>query len=520
MGKNEIVQKTRPFIEQYKEWKLKELTNIITYTNAMLKKIKLFLFENQTVKQTVLKNTFWLGFGNIAGRLIRAVVIIYTARKLGAADYGIFSYALSLAAFFTLFSDIGVNAILTKEGAKKPLLRYEYFSTIFFIKIVLLIISLLLIFLLAPIFTKIPEALPLIPIIAFILIFDAIREFSSAYTRALEKMELEAGVFIFTNIAVVIFSLAALIIKPTIFTLTIGYAAGSALGALAMVLVLRKEYKNVFGYFNKKLIYPIISAAWPFAFLGLLGGIMINMDMIMLGWMRTAQELGFYAAAQKPVLLLYLVPSIIATSIFPVFSRFSAKDTTALFRSIIEKVITLIIAVALPLIFGGIILSQEIIQIIYGNEYLPSIPAFQILILTILFIYPGTIIGNAIFAYDKQKSFLGAVFAGAVGNFFLNMLLIPYYGITGAALATIAAQILNNGILWRSMKKINNFKTLTNLKKVIPAAVFMAFFTLTLKWLELNFFLNVILSAALYISALYAMKEKLLLEIIRLKHRL
>lgn len=68
----------------------------------MLKRIKSFLFENQTVRQTVAKNTFWLTVSNVGGRLLRAVIIIYAARVLGAGEWGAFSYAITLAAFLTV----------------------------------------------------------------------------------------------------------------------------------------------------------------------------------------------------------------------------------------------------------------------------------------------------------------------------------------------------------------------------------------------------------------------------------
>lgn len=60
----------------------------------MFAKIKSLPLKNKTLRQTVLKNTFWLAFLNIGGRLLRAIVIIYSARVLGAAEWGAFNYAI------------------------------------------------------------------------------------------------------------------------------------------------------------------------------------------------------------------------------------------------------------------------------------------------------------------------------------------------------------------------------------------------------------------------------------------
>jgi len=72
----------------------------------MIRKITSFLFENRGTRQRIVKNTFWLFAGELFGRVLRAVIVIYAARALGVTEYGIFSYAVTLAAFFSIFSDI------------------------------------------------------------------------------------------------------------------------------------------------------------------------------------------------------------------------------------------------------------------------------------------------------------------------------------------------------------------------------------------------------------------------------
>ena len=87
----------------------------------MFKKIKQFLFKNSSAKQTVAKNTFWLSVSNFGGRIIKAVIIIYAARVLGTAGYGVFSYALTLASFLTLLLPP------LKVHLKKPCIQISFF---------------------------------------------------------------------------------------------------------------------------------------------------------------------------------------------------------------------------------------------------------------------------------------------------------------------------------------------------------------------------------------------------------
>ena len=173
----------------------------------MFKYLNIFrglLFSNTGVTQTIAKNTFWLFFGQIASRLLRAAIVIYAARILGAASWGAFSYALGIATFLTTFSDIGINALITKESSRNPQLKDQYLSTAFFIKIGLVIILVVGLIIYFPKLVKIEEAAAIMPILIFVFAFDTLRDLGSAISRALEKMQIEAGIQIFTNLAIVV----------------------------------------------------------------------------------------------------------------------------------------------------------------------------------------------------------------------------------------------------------------------------------------------------------------------------
>ena len=474
-----------------------------------MRNIKSILFENKSLRQTVLKNTFWLTFGNIISRLIRAVLIIYAARILGVAGYGVFSYALSIAGFFSIFADIGITPLLTRESARNPKERIYYLSTGFFIKLVFILISTFLILFAAPLIAKIEGASELFSIIIFLFAFDTLRDFFFGFTRGIEKMEIEAGVNILTNLAILALGGAALIFAPTSRMLTIGYTIGSGAGLIILLLVLRKYLQNLWRSFRVNLIKPILTQAWPFALAGLLGTIMLNTDMIMLGWLKGAEEVGLYSAAQKIVLLFYLLPGFLAVSLFPSFSRLAGHDNEK-FRSILEKGVSAALLIAFPLAVGGIILAPQIINLIYGAPYLPASPAFSILLFTFFLVFPGVFIANAIFAYNRQKVFTAYVGAGAVGNIILNFLLIPLYGILGSAIATIGSQLLANGLNWFALKRINNFRILVYLPKILAATLVMAAGAFTLHVLGVNVILNIISGVIIYFAVLKILKEPLL----------
>jgi O-antigen/teichoic acid export membrane protein len=480
----------------------------------MLHRLKELLFQNRSTRQTITKNVFWLSVSQVGSRLIRAVIIIYAARILGAAEYGVFSYALGLAGFFTIFADIGISQILTREIVQKPEEKKSYFSTAFWIKIFLLAITALIVIGVAPYFSKIEAAKILMPFIAIIVIFDGLREFSLALFRAREKMELEALVNIVTNIAITFFGFVVLQMAAGSKSLTLSYAFSVAMGFTVALVIARKQFANIFTHFQKSLIKPILNSAYPIALLGFLGVFMLNTDIIMLGWWRSAEEIGYYSAGQKIIQLLYTLPAILATSTFPVLSRFVSNKENDKIKALMEKAMSVAFFIAVPVFVGGVVLAKPLIGFVYGQEYLPATSAFQILLFTPFFIFPQIFLGNFILAHNEQRRLKLPVALGSVGNIAFNALMIPAYGIVGSAIATNIAQFLNVGLTWRVAKKINYFSTLRYLKKIIASAIIMGIFSLILNKIGANVIINMVLSAGIYFGALYLLREKILEEII------
>jgi O-antigen/teichoic acid export membrane protein len=480
----------------------------------MFEKIKRFLFKNTTAKQTVAKNTIWLGISNFGGRLIKAGVIIYAARILGTSGYGVFSYAVTLAGFLTLFMDPGINGILIRDASKAPdEKRRVIFGTALVIKLFLLFIGVAIIIFVAPLFTTLPGAKVLLPIVAIILALDTIREFFFSLIRAMEKMEKEAGIFLLTNLGILAFGFLFLYIARNVESFSWGYVVGDAIGTATAVFVLRDYLKKVFSQFDGRLVLPLLQAAWPFAISGVLGLLFTNIDILIISWIRSASEVGIYSAAIRIIQTLYLIPGIIQFTILPLLSRLAKKDDTK-FRTVLERTLGIIFLTSIPLALGGMLLGSPIMELIFGGPYRTGGLAFDILMVTLLFDFPASILINALFAYDHQKTLIISSALGGAVNVILDFALIPSFGIAGSAAATLIAQIVNNGYLWFAMKKINYFKVLPQLWKVIMAGVIMAAGTLGLMLTGVHLIFNIIISAAIYCLLLKILREPLLKELV------
>ena len=474
-------------------------------------KVKAFLFYNRTTKQTLAKNTFWLAVSNFGGRIIRAFIVIYAARVLGAVGWGAFSYAVTLAAFLTIFTDFGINSLLTREASKEidPQTRARLLSTTFILKLVSVLIGVLIVIFFAPYLITLKEALPILPIVAFVLLFDTLRDFAFSVTRSLEKMEWEAASFIFTNVAILVFGLIFLKLDPTVSSFTFAYAAGSAAGTVVTFWAIRKHLGQLLRGFTKSLVRPILVSAWPFALSGILGALMVNTDVLIIGWLRPAAEVGFYSAAQRIILLLYIIPGVLSTSIFPLLSRLASKDDKRTIRTVVESSLTSVFLVALPIMSGGIILAEPLTRLVFGPEYLPGTLSLQILLLTVPLNFAAIILSNLVFAYNEQKKLAIYAAIGGILNIILDLAFIPLWGIAGSSFATFCVQLVSMSYLWWVAKRIVPFELLPRIRKMVVASVLMCGGLVLLLPLHLKVLPLIGGGAIFYFAVLYFWREPL-----------
>lgn len=477
-----------------------------------MEKLKSFLFENQTVKQTLLKNSFWLFASESAARLLKLALVIYAARVLGASGWGVFSYAISVGALLMIFSDMGINNLLVREMSQKKAGFQNLISTMLLLKVSILSVSVLLVIFISPIISNVPEAATLFPIIAIIFFFDIMREIGLTVNRALEKMERDMVVKTVTNALILGLGILFLKIEVSPKSVALAYAIGSAVGFTTIAFMIRKHIKEFLGVGDVKLVGSIIKTAWPFVFIIFLGAIMGNMDIYMLGVWKDSTEIGLYASIQRMQNFIILIPSTIAVAILPLMSRLIVTDKTQS-RMVLEKTLALIMLIGLPIALGGMILADQIIPSVFGQDYLGAIPIMQVLMLMMLASFPLFLLSNAIFTHNRQKELVSAYVLGILVNILLNFLLIPQFGAVGASVATLASTAIVTAVVLKKLKTISYFEIIPKLKIAFLATLVMALATLALKHFGVNFIVNIGISSVIYFSALFLLKEPIIGEL-------
>jgi O-antigen/teichoic acid export membrane protein len=402
--------------------------------------IKEILFENKGFKQTIFKNTFWMAMSQVAIRLLKLVLIIYVARLLSIAEYGKFNWALSFVTLFTVFSDLGINAISIREFSQNQE-NEKHIPDLFGLKLflgflVFLAISGYAIFFISDI--NIKFIILILALYAVILAFDGL---FISFFQAREKMEFIAWADFVQGLTTVIFGLLFVFKLKTAQSLSWAYLIAAIVYTLFYIIIFKLQKQKFKASFDLTTWKKFLKMSWPLALSGIFGVIYTSTDSVMLGWFNQFEAVAFYNAAQKFIWIAIIPAGLIYSSFFPAVNKIIDEEKEK-FQKAWSFQLEVIFIIAIPMIFGILALAQKIIEFGYGTNYDPAIGALKMLTAVVFFSYISHPFNQLLVSFHKQKYLFWISFLTAMLNVVLNAMLIPKYSFYGAGIATIISYFI------------------------------------------------------------------------------
>ena len=407
------------------------------------------------------KNTFYSGFTSLSN-LFLFVLLIIAGRYLGSVDYGIFTFALAFVFMFEIFTDFGLRGLSQRVVARDKRLSTKYFGNILVWKLVLSAIIFVILILSINVLKSSPKTRLAVYIIGFATILKSFKLTCQSFFRAFERFDLDA-------LTMWIERLSLLIIG------TIVLLGGGGLVYFASVFVIVRSFDLVitFAILNWKIVKVIPKfdigflkkvqvEALPFGLFSVIIILYSYADTVMLSFIRTDAEVGLYNAAYKIYEGLTIFPSILCAVLYPRLSQLSILNEKA--HSVLSfRASKYMFIVSLPILVCGILLSKNIINTLFGEEFQQASFALQILLLGIIFVFQIWLLQTILNSIDKQKIVMYIGLTGLVINICLNLLLIPKYGFKGAAATTLLSEIvvfiIYYSYLYKSYHKFSPLKS-------------------------------------------------------------
>lgn len=245
-----------------------------------------------------------------------------------------------------------------------------------------------------------------------------------------------------------------------------------------------------------------------------------NLDTVMLGFMKSDVDVGYYSTAVKVKGLLVSFVTALSTVLLPRVSYYIEQGLKEEFVRVSQKALDFIVVIALPVSAYFVLYAKESIYLLSGENFTGSIVPMQIIMPTVFFIGLTNVIGMQILVpLGKEKLVFVSVTAGAIIDLIINYITIPVMASSGAALGTLIAEAVVLVVqLWVVRKQIRVLFGQVQFLKILVSVILSSFCSVWIKMLALGNLLSLILSggifAVVYGVCLLWMKEPFAIQML------
>lgn len=194
------------------------------------------------------------------------------------------------------------------------------------------------------------------------------------------------------------------------------------------------SYKPSMNVFRSNLKYGIKAYLTV-----VLSFLVVRSDILIVNYYMDSSHVGFYSTSVQLVDQFKLFGSVTASVLLPRLA--SVQDIKEKYR-LNMKVVRQVIIILLGLGAISILLAKPLIQILYGDAFLPSVESFRVLIVATIFLSIETIIAQFLAAIGLPFKLILFWIICFILNIILNIILIPKFGEVGAAYASLISYML------------------------------------------------------------------------------
>ncbi len=471
----------------------------------------------------LVKSSFFILIASIISKLASYGYKILIARYLGAEIYGLFSLALIVISLVSSIAVLGLGDGLVRyvsfyRGKKQfgKLNRLIISSKKIFLTTG--IISAIALILFAPLIAeKIFHSDKFTPIIrgmAMAMPFLLLSNLYLGILKGFEKIKIYSSlVNIYQNSARFILLGLLLLIGFDLKAISISYVV-----VFIGLFLISRSYanKNLINLPDqkippsKKVMPEVLRYSWPLIFVGILYSIFYWIDSLFLGYLTNAENVGLYNAAVTLVALFSIAPDLFMQLFFPLIAVKFSEGKKEIIRKLTQQVTKWIYLLNIILFLLLFLFADKWITILFGEEFLVSTNILRILVVGALFSGVVGISTNLISIKGKTKLTLLDFTIFALVNIALNALLIPPYGMVGAAVATLTTQVAFAITLVLQVRRLYGFNPIISIRKRM-SAIFVGFLIAGTYLVrnQLSIIMTIffsILISILYLTSLYFFK--------------
>ncbi|MBC7894891.1 MAG: polysaccharide biosynthesis C-terminal domain-containing protein, partial [Cytophagaceae bacterium] len=376
-----------------------------------------------------------LGVAEVVARLVAFAATAWVSQRVGAGAFGIVSFALAALLYANRvvsweLESVGVTEVMSRDAQGDSAA-----GTIIVARFLSAIGAIVLIAALARWVLPSPDGTVLLLYAVGLAAVALNTRFAYLMRGAPARPALARFLSELVNAAVVI----ALVHSATdVERVPLGFVAGEAVAA-AFLLTGIPVWRGV-RHFDPALAVRTMRRAAPLVLASLLGLVAFNLDLILLRLTRGTVDAGHYAAAYALVSLLLNLGVTYSANVLPALSRL--REEPGAFQRLYSDANVLLFVLMVPCVVGGVILAQPLVATVFGAAYAPSAAPLAPLLIAAGLTLSRFVPVAAIVALGRRREALWVNGSGALVNIALNLVLIPRFGVLGAASSAVVTDVV------------------------------------------------------------------------------
>lgn len=400
----------------------------------------------------IAKNIVSLASAELITKFLMFILIVLIARYLGDVNYGKYAFAMVFTSFFLILSDLGLSTLTIREVAREKEFAGKYFGNLSLVKLILSVVSFLLLVVIINLMNYPPDTTLAVYIAGMYVVVSSFNQFFISFFRAFERMEYETLVRVFEKIIAFTLVVSLIYLGYGLIEIMLAFLFSGIFSFLISCLIVLKKFTKPEFEVDISFLKHAIKEALPFGLTAVFVVIYFKIDTVMLSVMKGDAVVGWYNAAYQIIFGLMILPAAFVNAIFPIMSRYYKQSKDSL-KIVYETALRYLLILAIPITVVGFIFADEIISLLYKQQYTQSVQALQVLIFVIPVIFLTYLFGNTLQALNKQQVVNYVAMSNAILNVALNWMLIPKYSYVGASIATLLTEILGLMLMFGYISK-------------------------------------------------------------------
>ncbi len=424
-----------------------------------------------------------------------ALIFFALSRWQGPDPAGVFTLALRYSALFLILALWGSEGYLVREISADPSKAFRLLANSLLSRSVFAVISFLTLLIVVTTFAGYPQ-----PIYCIILLL-ALGILPEALLRIIQSVFFASQQFLYPAIAAILLSTIRVVggfylvfSRVGLDELAIFLATTSFIGLILWWLFLRWKKPEIIpteprpAYskplhrykFNRLSLRDDLLKATPFAFMEIFVSVELQADILIMSFLLPTDQIGFYAAAHTIIAMIAFTQYGYHAALYPMMTRLYQENQESLW-SVYRRLFRIVGWIVFPaaVLLSG--MAEPILHAIFTPAFDPSVSIMQWLVWVLVLQFLDEPNSRLIIISGHQSVVTRLLGASMLTNIILNIILIPIFGIPGAAIAKLVSKVcftILNGIF--VYKNVSHINVLPVLGKLVIGTAIMAGFVLAL----------------------------------------